>query len=86
MDTAPYTLVELEDNRVIKKELIENPGHRPGFLPGFLARHGISCIIAGGMGLRAQELFAEQGIEPIVGVTGPGTGDCQLSVRQLAAR
>lgn len=67
---AAYTLVELEDNRVIKKELIENPGHRPGFLPGFLARYGVSCIIAGGMGRRAQELFAEQGIESVVGVTG----------------
>jgi predicted Fe-Mo cluster-binding NifX family protein len=67
---AAYTLVELEDNRVVSKELIENPGHQPGFLPGFLARYGVSCIIAGGMGQRAQDLFAAQDIESVVGVTG----------------
>ncbi len=67
---SQYTLVELEDGRVTAKEVIENPGHQPGFLPGYLARYGVSCIIAGGMGQRAQQLFAEQGIETVVGVTG----------------
>ncbi|NLA05502.1 MAG: dinitrogenase iron-molybdenum cofactor [Firmicutes bacterium] len=66
-----YTLVEIEEGRVTGKEVIENPGHQPGFLPGFLARHGVSCIIAGGMGWRAQELFSAQNIESVVGVTGP---------------
>ncbi|NLA27387.1 MAG: dinitrogenase iron-molybdenum cofactor [Firmicutes bacterium] len=68
---ATYTLFELEDNRVIGKEIIDNPGHQPGFLPGFLAQFGVSCIIAGGMGQRAQQLFAGQGIDTVVGVTGP---------------
>ena len=36
----------------------------------FLAKHGVSCIIAGGMGQRAQDLFTEQNIETIIGVTG----------------
>lgn len=68
---ATYTLVELEENRVIGKEVIANPGHQPGFLPGFLAKYGVSCIIAGGMGQRAQQLFAGQGIDTVVGVAGP---------------
>jgi predicted Fe-Mo cluster-binding NifX family protein len=67
---ASYTLVELKDNEVSGKEVIDNPGHQPGFLPPFLARYGVSCIIAGGMGQRAQDLFAAQNIEAIVGVTG----------------
>lgn len=67
---ATYTLVEVENNQVAGKVIIENPGHQPGFLPGFLARYGVCCIIAGGMGQRAQDLFVAQNIEPIVGVTG----------------
>ena len=65
-----YTLVEIEEGRVAAKEVVENPGHQPGFLPRFLADLGVSCIIAGGMGWRAQELFSAQNIESIVGVTG----------------
>ncbi|MBC7076006.1 MAG: NifB/NifX family molybdenum-iron cluster-binding protein [Syntrophomonadaceae bacterium] len=49
---------------------IDNPGHVPGFLPGFLKQHGVQVVIAGGMGGRAQELFAEKGIQTIVGVSG----------------
>ncbi len=49
---------------------LANPGHQPGFLPGFLKQQGAELVIAGGMGGRAQELFAEHGIQLIVGVAG----------------
>jgi len=49
---------------------VANPGHQPGFLPGFLAQKGVKVIISGGMGGRAQELFADQGIHVVVGATG----------------
>lgn len=65
-----YTLVDIEDGKVVNKTLIANPGHQPGFLPRFLAEKGAKCIIAGGMGPRAQDLFAEQGIASIIGVMG----------------
>lgn len=66
-----FTIVDIENGKVSKKEVIDNPGHHPGFLPQFLREKGVSCIIAGGMGGRAVQLFAEQGIEIIVGVSGP---------------
>lgn len=66
-----YTLVEFADGEVVGKEVIDSPGHQPGFLPGFLAKQGVSCIIAGGMGWRAQELFTAQNIKAVVGVAGP---------------
>ncbi len=50
---------------------VNNPGHAPGFLPGFLGNMRVEVIIAGGMGARAQELFADQNIQVIVGVSGP---------------
>lgn len=51
-------------------EVIPNPGHEPGFLPRYLAERGISCIIAGGMGPRAQNLFAQENIQTFIGVEG----------------
>ncbi len=66
-----YTLVEVADGKIVGQEVIPNPGHGPGFLPGYLARQGVSCIIAGGMGGRAQGLFAEENIETFVGISGP---------------
>jgi len=65
-----YTIVEIKDGKVEKKEQIENPGHSPGFLPNYLSDKGVDCVIAGGMGSRAQNLFRQKNIEPIIGVQG----------------
>jgi ATP-binding protein involved in chromosome partitioning len=56
-----------EGNRVISTDIVEAPGHQPGVLPRWLAEQGVSVVIAGGMGRRAQALFAESGIEVVVG-------------------
>jgi predicted Fe-Mo cluster-binding NifX family protein len=65
-----YTLVDIQDGKVASQEEIPNPGHSPGFLPGYLAERGVTTIIAGGMGPRAQGLFADNKIETIIGVEG----------------
>ncbi|MDP8257815.1 MAG: NifB/NifX family molybdenum-iron cluster-binding protein [Candidatus Aadella gelida] len=65
-----FTIVDIGDGAITGKEVINNPGHHPGFLPKFLHDKGVNCIIAGGMGARAEQLFAEQGIERIVGISG----------------
>ncbi|MEW5763078.1 MAG: NifB/NifX family molybdenum-iron cluster-binding protein [Bacillota bacterium] len=65
-----YTLAEVEDGRVKSMVTVPNPGHRPGFLPNYLGDLGVTHIIAGGMGPRAQELFRARGIETVVGVQG----------------
>lgn len=66
-----YTMIDLEDGKVIAKEVIKNPGHEPGFLPQFLHKSGVNAIVAGGMGPRAQNLFQEVGINVYLGVEGP---------------
>lgn len=63
-----YTLAEVTGPDVSGRVTIPNPGHEPGFLPRYLAGLGVEVIIAGGMGPRAQGLFASQGIETLVGV------------------
>jgi len=65
-----FTLAEIKENKVINKEVIANPGHHPGFLPSFLAEKGVEYIICGGMGKRAQSMFAEKQIKAVVGVQG----------------
>jgi len=65
-----YTIAEIENSKLTSKVVIPNPGHQPGFLPPYLAGLGVSWVIAGGMGARAQSLFSEVGIMTMVGVTG----------------
>ncbi len=64
-----FALVEVDEvqKKIIRQEEIESPPHEPGLLPRFLASKGAGVIIAGGMGQRAQSLFAEQGIKVVVG-------------------
>jgi len=65
-----FTVMEVEDGKVIGREVIDNPGHHPGFLPQFLNKKGVSAIVVGGMGQRAVDLFAEAEIKVVVGISG----------------
>jgi predicted Fe-Mo cluster-binding NifX family protein len=65
-----FTLVDIENGKVIKRTEIPNPGHQPGFIPQFLYQKGVNCISCGGMGQRAKAFFDEYGIQTIAGVTG----------------
>ena len=65
-----FTIVDIENGKVSGREEVENPGHHPGFLPKFLHEKGVNCIIAGGMGQNAIQLFSQQNIETVVGVGG----------------
>ncbi len=65
-----YTIVDIEERNVIKKEVIENPGHQPCFIPQFLHERKVECIICGGMGTRAKDFFDQLGIQTLVGISG----------------
>lgn len=65
-----FTIVDIESNQVIKKEVLDNPGHHPGYLPEFMHGKNVSAIICGGIGQRATELFQGFDIEVIAGVQG----------------
>lgn len=65
-----FMIYDVEQARVISKQLLPNPGHRPGFLPVYLAERGINYIVAGGLGSSAQQLFEENNIIVITGVAG----------------
>jgi len=65
-----FTVVDIENNKVVKKEVVNNPGHQPGLIPQFLHEKGVNCIITGGMGMRATGFFNEFNIQAIVGISG----------------
>jgi len=64
-----FAIIDVDsDSRNIKsQELVLPPAHEPGVLPRWLAGLHVDLIIAGGMGQRAQQLFAENNIDVVVG-------------------
>ena len=63
-----FAIVETEDGKIINEDTIDPPVHQPGVYPRFLAEHNVNVIIAGGMGQKAQDLFAQNNIEVNLGV------------------
>lgn len=61
--------VDPETKSVKEKNILKSPPHEPGVLPRWLGEKGATVIIAGGMGQRAQGLFAQQNIEVVVGAS-----------------
>ena len=64
-----FALIDVDDEKkeILRKELVHSPGHQPGLLPGWLAEQGVSIVIAGGMGSRAQSLFKQNRIGVVIG-------------------
>jgi predicted Fe-Mo cluster-binding NifX family protein len=63
-----FTLVEAGDGgEPSVKEVCDAPPHEPGLLPRWLADKGVKTVIAGGMGARAQQIFAESGVKVVCG-------------------
>ncbi|MFX1451141.1 MAG: NifB/NifX family molybdenum-iron cluster-binding protein [Promethearchaeota archaeon] len=65
-----FTFVTIENNKVVGKKVLQNPGHEVGSIPKFVYEQGAKWMIAGGMGHRALNFFDQYGIEVIMGVSG----------------
>lgn len=65
-----FEVYEIKDGKILGKEYLENPGHKPGVLPNFLADNGVTTIIVGGMGAGALNIFKERNVEVIMGAEG----------------
>jgi len=64
-----FALLDIDEKakKLGGKQMLTPPPHEPGVLPRWLHQQGVNVIIAGGMGQRAQSLFAENGIKVVVG-------------------
>ena len=66
-----FALIDIDANKTIVNEAyVTPPPHEPGLLPPWIAQQGVNCVIAGGMGARAQQLFAENGVTVVTGAQG----------------
>ena len=65
-----FALIEVDEvaKEVRGTTVLDAPPHEPGLLPRWLHERGANVIIAGGMGMRAQQLFTEKGIRVVYGV------------------
>ena len=64
-----FTLIDVDTagKEILNSRIIDPPPHQPGLLPRWLHEQGVTLVIAGGMGQRALGIFAEHGIEVVVG-------------------
>jgi predicted Fe-Mo cluster-binding NifX family protein len=59
--------VDADAASVPNPRLLAPPAHEPGVLPRWLHEQGTDVIITGGMGARAQSLFAQNNITVVLG-------------------
>lgn len=65
-----FTLIRVDNGKLIEKRIVSNPGHTIGNIPKFMHENNVDFMLTGGMGYRAKEFFNEYNIETITGVEG----------------
>jgi len=67
-----FTLVQADaaQRKILDIRTLTAPPHAPGLFPRWLREQGTNVVIAGGIGRRALDLFARQGIEVRAGEPG----------------
>jgi len=76
-----FALIDVDSTakKILKTEYVVPPPHEPGLLPKWLHERGVNIIVAGGMGQRAQGLFAENNITVVTGAIGESPEDIALA-------
>ena len=62
-----FAIIDTENGTITNEQSITPPVHQPGVYPRYLAEQGVNVIIAGGMGQKAQDLFAQNNIAVCMG-------------------
>lgn len=72
-----FALIEADpaSKQILNQTLVTPPAHEPGVLPRWLHEQGVQVVIAGGMGRRALDLFAQNGITIHAGAAGRAPED-----------
>jgi ATP-binding protein involved in chromosome partitioning len=65
-----FAIFHIQNQQIIKKEILHPPSHAPNVFPGWLHELGVSVIISGNMGPKAMENFRAKGTTVITGFSG----------------
>ena len=68
--TEEFKIYDIEDGKIANAVVIGTAGSGHGALAGFLADHGVDCLICGGIGPGAQAALSQAGIRLYAGCTG----------------
>ena len=66
-----FAIFDVGENlkKPIRRDDAIPPAHAPGVMPKWLHENNVNIIIAGGMGQRAQQLFAQNDIKVVIGAS-----------------
>ncbi len=79
--TQQFKFYEIEDNNIVKEEVVSTMGSGHGALAGFLKANNIDVLICGGIGGGAQAAIAQAGIK----LYGGANGSADEAVKALVA-
>lgn len=75
--TTQFVLYEVEDQKIVSKNLVETNGTGHGLLADFLRENGVTTLICGRIGGGAQVALREAGIRWFGGVEGNADASAQ---------
>jgi len=70
-----FAIFHIQNQQIIKKDILHPPPHGPDVLPDWLHDLGVSVIIAGNMGSKAMENFRAKGTTVIIGSSSTTSPD-----------
>lgn len=68
--TEAFKIYEIVEGMLVNAQVYPTNGSGHGALAGFLAEHGVDCLICGGIGPGAQAALTEAGIQLYAGCSG----------------
>ena len=65
-----FMLITIEEKAIVSRETMANPGREKGAVLELMPAHGVTHIIAGGMGEKAKGILKEHNIVVVTGALG----------------
>ena len=60
--------IDIKNKKILSAEDKTPPEHIPGIFPEWISKQGVTLVISGGMGIKAQNLFRDNGVDLILGI------------------
>lgn len=75
--TGEFSFYYVEEGKIVKKEVIKAPQHKPGVIPRYLYLEGVTDILASKIGDSAKRILDALQINYITGVKGDSTDNVE---------